>query len=127
MAANESYLQQISHLGLMLTEGEFADVFRRGSEGLEALDPTERLRYLSFCSNGIFRLFENLYMQHRSGRLESRVWRGAERTLKSTATAPGVREAWGLRREWFEEDFRTYFDAVCQVDPQPSEMIDGWR
>ena len=127
LAANDSYLQQISNIGLMLTEAEFAELFRRGSEGLQDLDPTERLRYISFCSNGMFRLFENLYIQQKSGRLEPRVWSGVERTLTTTASAPGVKEVWALRRNWFSDDFRVYFDAVCEGDGQTGDVLSGWR
>ena len=127
LAANDSYLEQISSLGLMLTEAEFAELFQRGSEGLQNLDSTERLRYLSFCSNGMFRLFENLYIQHSLGRLESRVWEGVERTLTATASAPGVKEAWQLRRDWYSEDFRDYFDAASAASPEASELLSSWR
>jgi hypothetical protein len=126
MAANESYLQQIYSLGLKTTEREFADIYRRGAEGLENLDPTERLQYLSYHSNGMFRVLENFYIQHQVGRLDSRVWAGAERVMRMTATAPGVREAWHLRRDWYAEDFRKYFDAVCKESNGAGNTIGGW-
>ncbi|MEE4360753.1 MAG: hypothetical protein V2I63_04435 [Pseudomonadales bacterium] len=126
IAANESYVQQIGSLGLILASNpDFADIFRRGSENLDSLNPTERLRYISFCSNGMFRLFENLHIQHQTGRLEDRVWIGVERTLKATATSPGIQAAWRLRRNWFEEDFQGYFDQICEAEAA-GEIMAAW-
>ena len=118
-AANQAYAQSLANLGLLLaSEGDLAELFLKGQGGLENLDGTERLRFMSFYSNGIFRMFENLYSQRRSGRLDERIWAGAEMTLRQVIGSRGFQEIWPLRKSWYEKDFQEYIDGLLEHNEQ---------
>ncbi|MGR8949566.1 MAG: hypothetical protein ACU84Q_16095 [Gammaproteobacteria bacterium] len=127
-AANESYAQSISNIGLLLaSESDLAELFVRGADGLDNLDPTERLRYITFFSNGMLRMYENLYSQHRSGRLEERIWSGAEITLRYAIGSRGFKDVWSLRRNWYENKFREYIDLLVKEDTHSGELLQSYH
>lgn len=55
------------------------DIFFRGTDDLAHLDAAERVRYPSFCSNGVFHRYENLFVRYESSRIKKRAWKGTER------------------------------------------------
>ncbi|MEQ8693875.1 MAG: hypothetical protein RIC85_00910 [Gammaproteobacteria bacterium] len=127
-AANESYAQAIATIGLLLaSESDLADIFIRGAEGLDKLDAAERLRYITFFSNGMLRTFENLYSQHRAGRIEDRIWRGAEITLRYAIGAQGFKDVWSLRKTWFEKAFQEYVDELVAEDTHSGELLHSYH
>ena len=127
-AANESYAQSIANIGLLLaSESDLADIFLRGADGLDNLDPSERLRYITFFSNGMLRTYENLYSQHRSGRLEAQIWSGAEITLRYAAGAKGFKDVWSLRKNWYEKEFQAYVDRIVAEDSHAGELQESYH
>lgn len=123
-AANEAYAQGYANLGLLLaSEGELAEIFLKGQEGLETLQGAERLRFLSYYSNGVFRTYENLYSQRRSGRLDDRVWAGAELALRQMIGTRGFKDIWPLRKGWYGTEFQGYMDNLLAEDLHEGELL----
>ena len=121
--SNQRFAESISQFGLLpATDRELADIFLRGLEGLDKLQGTDRMRFITFISNGMLRTFENLYFEHLAGRLEQRIWIGAERMLLVTVGAEGFQDVWEMRRTWFEENFQEYIDSLVRDNVYDKEL-----
>ena len=59
-------------------------------------------------------MFENLYSQRRSGRLDELIWAGAEMTLRQVIGTRGFEEIWPLRKSWYEKEFQDYIDNLLK-------------
>ena len=126
-AANQDYATSISTIGMLLaSQGDLAEIFVRGSAGLDELDGADRLRYISFFSNGMFRTYENLFFAHRARRIEPQVWQGAHVTLSAALGTKGVKEIWALRKDWFAAEFQEYVEAIIALDLHSGELLDSY-
>lgn len=126
-ATNQNDAASISGIGVLrATEGDLAEIFLRGAAGLDELDGGERLRYISFFSNGMFRIYENLFFQHRAGRLERQVWEGAHVTLSAALGSKGARDVWNLRKDWFASEFQKYVTAILSEDSHNGELLSSY-
>ena len=98
---------------------ELADVFRRGLEDLDSLDPTERVRFFAHLTTAI-RGWEKMFLVRKRGALDEELWSGSHESFKSACRAPGVRAYWRIRRSTFCQDFRDYVDAtIAEGGGQP--------
>ena len=111
---------------LLASEGDLAEIFVRGSAGLDELDGADRLRYISFFSNGMFRTYENLFFAHRARRIEPQVWQGAHVTLSAALGTKGVKEIWALRKDWFAAEFQEYVEAIIALDLHSGELLNSY-
>ena len=126
-AANQNYATSISNIGMLLaSEGDLAEIFVRGSAGLDELVGADRLRYISFFSNGMFRTFDNLFFQHRARRIEPQIWQGAHVTLSAALGSKGVKEIWALRKDWFAAEFQEYVEAIIALDLHSGELLESY-
>jgi hypothetical protein len=90
-------------------DGEFADIFLRGLQDLEALVSVERLRFYGYFHK-FFRTYDNAHYQFRRGALEAEMFEGVTQTLVMVAAMPGVRAYWQDRKKWYNKKFQEYVD-----------------
>ena len=92
-------------------EKETAHVFRTGLDGLDRLeDDDDRFRFLMLLL-AMFRLYENVFFQHRAGTLSPESWDAWSASLRSILSNPVIPQFWDLRRLSFTESFRQFVEA----------------
>ncbi len=87
------------------------DTLAKGAEGLDTLDKRENLQF-STMMNSIFTVIENLYHQHRYGRIDDKFWMKWDRWTQLYLLSPGIAQWWELQREIFTEEFAAYVDTT---------------
>lgn len=94
---------------LIAERGELADIFFRGLQDLEALEPVERVRFYAYFHK-FFRTYENAYYQFTRGALEAEPFEGISQQLVLLKTLPGVQTYWQDRKNWYNKTFQEYVD-----------------
>ena len=89
--------------------GELADIFFRGLQGLDALEPVERLRFYAYFHK-FFRTYENAYYQFTRGALEAEPFEGLSQQMILMKTSPGLPAYWQDRKEFFSKTFQEFVD-----------------
>jgi hypothetical protein len=102
---------------LSADEADAACVYVLGINGVSNLDDAERLRFFVLMFE-IFRAAEQLHYYSGEGMVEPRIWRGFERQVTEVVSLPGVQEWWGLRRDWFSDEFQEFMDATISAGPR---------
>ncbi|MGZ5552894.1 MAG: hypothetical protein ACXWHF_04570 [Chthoniobacterales bacterium] len=90
---------------------EFGEIYLRGLQDFDALDPVSKLRFSAFF-NRFLKNFQGMYFAHRDGILMGDSWQEIERTMCDLLSYPGTRSWWKTRRHWHGEEFARVVDAI---------------
>jgi hypothetical protein len=96
-------LNSINRIALYSTDGT-ADVWLRGLEDPESLNPTERLRFRLICSN-IVDAFFNAYSQTKATNLSPETWIAQIVTVKRIVRTKGGEWFWRTYSKEYRQDF----------------------
>ena len=109
--------EDFSALYLLLAErADIADIFFRGLQDLEVLEPVEKLRFYAYFHK-FFRTFENAYYQFTRGSLEAEPFDGIKQQLVILKSMPGVQTYWQDRKNWYNQTFQEYVDSeIMPID-----------
>ena len=86
-----------------------ADLFVRGQEDLESLDPTEQ-RQFGLLLQATFRAFENIYYHAQQEMIDDVVWMGWRSRMIRYYWQPGVQAWWPRWRDDCHPDFRAFLE-----------------
>ncbi len=89
--------------------GEYADIFFRGLQDLESLEPVEKLRFYAYFHK-FFRTYENAHYQFTRGALEAEPFEGLSQQMILMKTSPGLPAYWQDRKEFFSKPFQEFVD-----------------
>ena len=95
----------------LVSNKDFAGVWRRGLHRLDDLSEDDVVRFFSFASAS-FRFFEASRVQWVRGQLDDEHWHTIEQHAMALAAEPGVRVFWQLRRHWHCAEFRDWFESI---------------
>jgi hypothetical protein len=113
LAAQQATVHELGHaLRAQAHDRQWAELLSRAIQGLDGLDPVERVQFLSHVGS-IFRLYESAYHHYRDGVLDPRFWRGFERAIRDVIGYPGLREALAHRRHHLTDDFAAFLDTLA--------------
>ena len=93
-----------------LQQPGIAEVWLRGMNDFDALEPGDRLRFAALLVH-LLRMFEQLFHQQRDHGVEADVWQGFERQLRDWASTVGFSRFWAARGHWFGDEFRLFVEA----------------
>lgn len=96
---------------LSFQDGRLAELFSRAKTDFETLDEPERLQFISMVQ-GMFRVWEDAFHQHREGRLDERIWRAMVVQYQGYLSLSGVIRVWEIRRMAYSEEFRKFVDST---------------
>lgn len=85
--------------GLVSTNATFAD-----------LNDADRMRFLAAVF-ALFKHYENMYLQHKKGRISEAEWEPWSNHIEMYFHQPGVQTWWNLRKAAFSPVFRAFLDA----------------
>ena len=88
---------------------EFAGIFFRGVQDINALKGPERLTLYGFFHK-FFRTYENAHYQFTRGALESEPFKGITKQYIFLTSTPGAQVYWQERKSWYNEEFQAYVD-----------------
>ena len=94
-------------LSPMTGSPEFSEFLHRAHANPDTLTPAERMRFDAVMLT-VFRHWDNLYYQFRSGTLDREMWEIYERTL----TRWLANEAWAT---WFRENAHSCSESLCDL------------
>ena len=118
LAAQHQVLTAFREASLIMSDPELADIFLRGNKDIESLSDIEIFRMICVL-NPVIRVFEEAYDQYIQGRLDKQKWDGMVRQYSSYLSAPSFQQVWKVRREHYQEDFRSFVDSI----EKPGYMI----
>jgi hypothetical protein len=104
----------------VISQADFARVWRIGLADPNALNDDERLRFIVYCST-MFRLFEAQRLQWQLKQLSTVHWNFIDAQLRGFIGHPGIKMFWKLRRQTHSDDFAEWVDSVGK-DASPSAM-----
>lgn len=103
----------------IIDNDDFARIWSVGLTDPEALSEQEWVRFVAYAS-ALFRLYESSRVQWLNGRLDDDHWHTIERQAVDFGHLPGLQSAWALRKNWYSEEFRNWFDALKPLEaPAP--------
>jgi len=88
---------------------EFADIFFRGLQDINALESVDRLRLFGYFHK-FYRTCENSHYQFTRGALESEPFKGITDQFVFITSMPGAQFYWQERKSWYSEEFQAYLD-----------------
>ena len=113
-AATRNHTDKVQSVSRMLSENpQLCDLWARGSKaGLEGLSDAERVQFVNFYTH-VLRVWEELYLQYRSGVMDNALWAANMTILRDTHQMHGAQEAWAVRRHLFTQAFQDFYDAYA--------------
>ncbi len=94
-----------------ILDGDLSHIFVKALESFEILTEEERLR-LIVVFIGIFRSWEEAFIRHDIGHLDSRAWEPILSYYTFIMSTPAARKVWEMRKEHFDDRFRDFVDEL---------------
>lgn len=102
----------------LVNHRDFAQIWWKGVESLEALNEGEIVQFVAFNSS-IFRFFESSRVQWMRGQLDDEHWHTVEQHAIALAVKPGVQGFWHLRKHWHCQAFQAWFESLPTREISP--------
>lgn len=105
-------------------DSNLADILTRAHTNTDSLSEAEVVQ-LIVGVQGVFRVWEEAYYQHISGRLDANLWQAILREYTSYLSGPGFDFVWQLRKNYHNDEFRLFVDELprteykTRLDPAP--------
>ncbi|MFT4563214.1 MAG: hypothetical protein ACI9BW_002968 [Gammaproteobacteria bacterium] len=94
-----------------ITEGDLADIWVRSLKDYDGLEESERLK-LIIAITAIIRAWEEAFIQHQTGHLETRIWQTITKYHGFILGSIPVARVWEIRKAYFDDQFREYVDNM---------------
>ena len=111
LAAQHQILTAFREASIIMSDPELADIFLRGNKDITSLTDTETFRMIAVL-NPVIRVLEEAYDQYIEGRFDKDKWNGMVRQYSSYLSAPCFQQVWKVRREHYQEGFRSFVDEM---------------
>ncbi len=95
----------------MILDRDLARIFVKAIESFESLTDEELLRLLLLITT-IYRSWEEAFIRHDIGHLDSRAWKPMLSYYTLIASTPPARKVWEMRKEHFDDRFRDFVDGL---------------
>lgn len=90
---------------------DFADIWLRGLQDYESLNPVEKVRMSSFLGQ-LTNVTQGLLQQYQLGRLDQVTWEAFDSRVTDVIGSPGGRSWWRTRKHWFNKPLQTYYEEL---------------
>jgi hypothetical protein len=87
----------------------------RANVNFDDLTDDEALR-LVVTFGGLFRAWEEAFVQHEEGRLDQRGWDAMNRYYLLALSSGGAQRAWALRKDYLDPEFVTFVDQLTLAE-----------
>ena len=100
-------------LELVSSDGELADIFRRGVNDITGLTAVEQIRFSSLLGIAFRNMFQQ-FQEYDMGLISSDDWDTWNKSLTEIITYPGIQAVWKTRRSTYNERFQAYVDSAAE-------------
>jgi hypothetical protein len=94
-----------------LLDSGLTGIFVKCMDSFDVLTDEEKLK-LVIGITAVFRAWEEAYIQHEMGNLDDRAWRPMLSYYTLILSSPAGQNVWILRKQHFDEEFRSFADAL---------------
>ena len=116
--AIQSLVNQMNNVWTRLSaDKDQADIWVRGSKGVNTLaDEEEGVRFSAFLLS-IFRPYEELFYYRRDGLVDDWTWESIGSQCHALMGTPGFKDWWEMRGSWFSNEFREHILRTLEALP----------
>jgi hypothetical protein len=105
---------------MRLLSSDFADAYHSCMNGNTDITETQLVQFIGYC-RAVFLGAEDSFLQHREHLLDDLAFNSFKRSLHGVFVSPGMRAAWSILREWYDEEFVAFVDSIVKdAAEQPS-------
>ena len=94
-----------------LANEQVAEIFLRGSDSLDNLNPVERYRF-DLAMVRWLQAIEQSFLDYREGFFPEELFNTYKNNVPAVLNSPGGSEWWRQRDAWFTESFRDYVNGI---------------
>ena len=109
-ATRDLATQYANNLGLLIEDGELAEIYLRGCRDYNDLPNTERLRVAGVFQRRM-KLVEQQHLHVSKGNIDPAFFESMDKTYFEWLTFPGVQQWWELNHDYFSSEFRASVEA----------------
>ena len=91
-----------------------AEIYIRGNDDFKSLSDSEKFVLIAGMQ-GVLRVWEEAYHQHREGRLPNKIWDVMVKQYTGVISAQSCANVWELRKEYYDPNFREFVDSLERV------------
>jgi len=102
-------------MATVAADPELPKLILRANDDFDALADDEAIRIVATIQR-MLRVWEEAFIQHQDGRLDSRIWNTMVRQYASFLSMPSFQRVWELRRQFFDDEFRTFVDELRRTE-----------
>lgn len=92
-----------------------AEIWIKSMNDASALTDEELVQMFAVAQRN-FRVWEEAHGLHKTGHLDERIWQGITGQYRSFLAHRGFRHVWEHRRQFYNDDFRAYVEALPGVE-----------
>ena len=107
-------------------DADLAELWYRGIYEFESNKGANLMRFSSLMDY-LFRIYEDMYYQHREGHLDARVREGFKAIMRDINAYPGIQAWWRSRAHWFSQQFRQFIAERQAEAGRPSMYGEAGR
>lgn len=107
----------------LVEDPEMAALWLRALRSFDELDGPSKLRFGAHLGR-FLRFADSLYLGVLDRTLDTRLWRGYERTIADTVAYPGFQSWWATRKHWHTDEFCALIDRHIQTTKP--KIYDGY-
>ena len=107
----------------LVEDPEMAALWLRALRSFDELDGPSKLRFGAHLGR-FLRFADSLYLGVLDQTLDTRLWRGYERTIADTVAYPGFQSWWATRKHWHTDEFCALIDRHIQTTKP--KIYDGY-
>jgi len=101
------------------------DIWSRGLSGLDALKDDEEIVRFSSMLLQAFWAYEEILHYRNAGLVEDWAWTHAKAPVEHFMRTPGFQEWWGLRKDWFGQEFQAHVDG--RMPQSTGALVEDFR
>ena len=98
-----------------------AELIIKGNNDFDSLTEVERLRIIVPAS-GLFRAWEEAFIQHQERRLDDRNWNTMVRYYHTITNMECMQRVWAHRHQNYDEEFQSFVNNLDQGTYQLKDM-----
>ena len=100
-------------IAMRLMSTEFAKAYHSGINGDADISEIQLVQFMAYC-RAVFLGAEDSFLQHHEHRLGELAFRSFKRSLFGVFELPGMRAAWSIVREWYDQEFAAFVDDIVR-------------
>lgn len=110
-----------AEIAMRLMSTDAAEAYHRCMSGDPDVSETHLVQFIGYC-RAVFLGAEDSFLQHREGLLDELAFSSFTKSLRALFVSPGMRAAWLIVHEWYDMEFVTFMDGVCQEAAARAEV-----